>query len=79
MPSNSPESAPVAENLPERTGAQIIVDTLVDLGVEAMFGYTGGVVLPLLDWLYEAPIRFFVPRHEQGGCHIADVYARASG
>jgi acetolactate synthase-1/2/3 large subunit len=79
MPSNSPDSAPVAESLPERTGAQIIVDTLVDLGVEVMFGYTGGVVLPLFDRLYDAPIRFFVPRHEQGGCHMADAYARASG
>ena len=77
MPSNSPDSAPVAENLPERTGAQIVVDTLVDLGVEAMFGYTGGVVLPLFDRLYDAPIRFFVPRHEQGGCHMADEIGRA--
>jgi acetolactate synthase-1/2/3 large subunit len=44
-----------------------------------MFGYTGGVVLPLFDRLYDAPIRFIVPRHEQGGCHMADGYARASG
>jgi acetolactate synthase-1/2/3 large subunit len=79
MPSNSRDSAPIAESLPERTGAQIVVDTLVDLGVDVMFGYTGGVVLPLFDRLYDAPIRFFVPRHEQGGCHMADAYARASG
>ncbi len=79
MPSNSRDSAPAAESLPERTGAQIIVDTLLDLGVEVMFGYTGGVVLPLFDRLYDAPIRFIVPRHEQGGCHMADAYARASG
>jgi len=62
-----------------RTGAQIIVDTLIDLGVDTMFGYTGGVVLPLFDKLYDAPINFIVPRHEQGGCHMADAYARASG
>jgi len=62
-----------------KTGAQIVVDTLVDLGVETMFGYTGGVVLPLFDRLYDAPIRFIIPRHEQGGCHMADAYARASG
>jgi acetolactate synthase-1/2/3 large subunit len=62
-----------------RTGAQIIVDTLIDLGVDTMFGYTGGVVLPLFDRLYDAPINFIVPRHEQGGCHMADAYARASG
>jgi len=47
--------------------------------VDTMFGYTGGVVLPLFDRLYDAPINFIVPRHEQGGCHMADAYARASG
>ena len=44
-----------------------------------MFGYIGGVVLPLFDKLYDAPINFIIPRHEQGGCHMADAYARASG
>jgi acetolactate synthase-1/2/3 large subunit len=44
-----------------------------------MFGYPGGVVLPLFDRLYDAPINFIIPRHEQGGCHMADGYARASG
>jgi acetolactate synthase-1/2/3 large subunit len=63
----------------ERTGAQIIVDTLVELGADTVFGYLGGVVLPLFDKLYDAPIRVIVPRHEQGGCHMADGYARASG
>ena len=62
-----------------KTGAQIIVDTLIEQGVDTMFGYTGGVVLPLFDRLYDAPIRFINPRHEQGGCHMADAYARASG
>jgi acetolactate synthase-1/2/3 large subunit len=62
-----------------KTGAQILVDTLVEHGVELLFGYTGGVVLPLFDTLYDSPIRLIVPRHEQGGCHMADGYARASG
>ncbi|MCH8120611.1 MAG: biosynthetic-type acetolactate synthase large subunit [Planctomycetes bacterium] len=62
-----------------KTGAQIIVDTLLEQGVDTMFGYTGGVVLPLFDRLYDAPINFVIPRHEQGGCHMADAYARASG
>ena len=62
-----------------KAGAQIIVDTLIEQGVETMFGYTGGVVLPLFDRLYDAPINFVIPRHEQGGCHMADAYARASG
>ena len=81
MPSQSQPSAPAAETTPAtiKTGAQIVVDTLVELGVDTMFGYTGGVVLPLFDRLYDAPIRFIIPRHEQGGCHMADAYARASG
>ena len=60
-------------------GAQIIVDTLLEEGADTVFGYPGGVVLPLFDKLYDAPIHFIVPRHEQGGCHMADGYARASG
>jgi len=80
MPSESQPSAPTVEAPATiKTGAQIVVDTLVELGVETMFGYTGGVVLPLFDRLYDAPIRFIIPRHEQGGCHMADAYARASG
>ncbi len=62
-----------------KAGAQIVVDTLIEQDVDTMFGYTGGVVLPLFDRLYDAPIHFIVPRHEQGGCHMADAYARASG
>jgi len=77
MPAKPETPAPAAETV--KTGAQIIVDTLLDLGVDTMFGYVGGVVLPLFDKLFDAPIRFIVPRHEQGGCHMADAYARASG
>jgi acetolactate synthase-1/2/3 large subunit len=62
-----------------KTGAQIVIDTLIEQGVETMFGYPGGVVLPLFDKFYDAPFNFIVPRHEQGGCHMADGYARASG
>ncbi|MHC4754093.1 MAG: thiamine pyrophosphate-binding protein, partial [Planctomycetota bacterium] len=79
MSSKSSSSARSAEKSPIKAGAQIIVDTLIDQGVDTMFGYSGGVVLPLFDRLYDAPIRFIVPRHEQGGCHMADAYARASG
>jgi acetolactate synthase-1/2/3 large subunit len=80
MSSKSQTPVPAAEAAAiVKTGAQIVVDTLVDLGVETMFGYTGGVVLPLFDRLYDAPIRLIIPRHEQGGCHMADAYARASG
>jgi acetolactate synthase-1/2/3 large subunit len=62
-----------------KAGAQITVDTLIEQGVDTMFGYPGGVALPLFDRLYDAPINFIIPRHEQGGCHMADGYARASG
>ena len=73
------KSKPCTSKSTVKTGAQIIVDTLIGEGVDTMFGYTGGVVLPLFDKLYDAPINFVVPRHEQGGCHMADAYARASG
>ncbi|OQY07318.1 MAG: acetolactate synthase, large subunit, biosynthetic type [Planctomycetales bacterium 4572_13] len=62
-----------------KPGSQVIVDMLIEQGVEVIFGYLGGVVLPLFDKLYDAPIKFIIPRHEQGGCHMADAYARATG
>jgi len=62
-----------------KPGSQIIVDTLIEQGVDTMFGYLGGVILPFFDKLYDAPIRFINPRHEQGGTHMADGYARATG
>ncbi|AQQ70627.1 Acetolactate synthase large subunit [Limihaloglobus sulfuriphilus] len=62
-----------------KTGAQIIVDILQEQGVETVFGYLGGVVLPLFDKIYDAKFNFIIPRHEQGGCHMADAYARATG
>jgi acetolactate synthase-1/2/3 large subunit len=79
MKTKSRASARSAGQSSIKAGAQIIVDTLIEQGVETMFGYTGGVVLPLFDRLYDAPINFIIPRHEQGGCHMADAYARASG
>jgi len=79
MKAKSRSSADSAGKSNLKAGAQIIVDTLIEQGVDTMFGYTGGVVLPLFDKLYDAPINFIIPRHEQGGCHMADAYARASG
>jgi len=75
--SSTPEQASPKKT--RKPGSQIIVDTLIEQGVEVMFGYLGGVVLPLFDKLYDAPIKFIIPRHEQGGCHMADAYARATG
>ena len=62
-----------------KPGSEVIVDMLVEHDVEVMFGYLGGVVLPLFDKLYDANIKFIIPRHEQGGCHMADGYSRATG
>jgi acetolactate synthase I/II/III large subunit len=79
MPDHSlSPAAPAARSIP-KTGAQIIVDALLSHGVQTVFGYTGASVIPLFDRLYETPIRVVVPVHEQGGCHMADAYARASG
>jgi len=79
MKTKSRDSTKSTQKSTIKTGAQIVVDTLIEHGVDTMFGYTGGVVLPLFDRLYDAPINVIVPRHEQGGCHMADAYARASG
>ncbi|MEL7667934.1 MAG: biosynthetic-type acetolactate synthase large subunit [Actinomycetota bacterium] len=62
------------------TGAQAMVRLLQKEGVEVVFGYPGGVVLPLFDALYEAEgIRVILTRHEQGATHAADAYARVTG
>jgi len=61
------------------TGAQILIESLKREGVEVMFGYPGGAVLPIFDKLYDADLRFILTRHEQGAAHAADGYARATG
>ncbi|MRS11771.1 MAG: biosynthetic-type acetolactate synthase large subunit [Actinobacteria bacterium] len=62
------------------TGAQAIVKSLQAEGVEVVFGYPGGVVLPLFDALYDTEgIRVILTRHEQGAAHAADAYARVTG
>lgn len=80
MNNSTPQNNSITpSSLPVKLGSEIVVETLIEQGVETMFGYLGGVVLPLFDKLYDAPINFIIPRHEQGGCHMADGYARASG
>ncbi|MGR3319197.1 MAG: biosynthetic-type acetolactate synthase large subunit [Candidatus Anammoxibacter sp.] len=63
----------------ERTGSQIFIDTLINEGVEYVFGIPGGVLIPLFDALYESPLKFILTRHEQGAGHAADGFARATG
>ena len=62
------------------TGAQIICESLVREGVEVIFGFPGGALLPLYDTLPQYPqLRHILVRHEQGAAHAADGYARATG
>ena len=62
-----------------RTGADILIQALLDHGVDCIFALPGGAVLTLFDKLYDAPIRTILVRHEQGAGHMADGYARATG
>ena len=62
------------------TGAQIVCRTLVDAGVDVIFGYPGGAIMPFYHALPEYPqLRHVLVRHEQAAAHAADGYARASG
>lgn len=62
------------------TGCQILIQALLDQGVDTIFGYPGGVLLGVYDELYKKPeLRHILVRHEQGGTHMADGYARATG
>ena len=61
------------------TGGEILIESLKREGVEVIFGIPGGALLPILDKLYDAPIRFILTRHEQAAAHAADGYARATG
>ncbi|MGE3771679.1 MAG: thiamine pyrophosphate-binding protein, partial [Gammaproteobacteria bacterium] len=61
-------------------GAEIFVRSLIDEGVEFVFGYPGGAVLHIYDELYKQDtLKHILVRHEQGATHAADGYARATG
>ena len=61
------------------TGAQILCETLERLGVQHVFGYPGGAILPVYDAIGKSKLHHILVRHEQGATHMADGYARASG
>ena len=61
------------------TGAQLLLEALEKEGVEVIFGYPGGAVLPLYDALYDCEIPHILTRHEQGAIHAAEGYARITG
>src|SRR5512137_2485122 len=63
-----------------RIGADVVCEALLRQGVDVLFGYPGGVILPLYDVFGDYPeLRTVLVRHEQGAAHAADGYARATG
>ncbi|MBV1897517.1 MAG: acetolactate synthase 3 large subunit, partial [Rhodobacteraceae bacterium] len=64
----------------EMTGAQMVIQSLRDQGVDTVFGYPGGAVLPIYDEIFQQnEIRHILVRHEQGAVHAAEGYARSTG
>ncbi|WP_226386256.1 biosynthetic-type acetolactate synthase large subunit [Staphylococcus sp. Marseille-Q1834] len=61
------------------SGSELLVETLLHEGVDFIFGYPGGAVLPLYDTFYDGKIKHILARHEQGATHAAEGYARVSG
>ncbi|PWN05694.1 biosynthetic-type acetolactate synthase large subunit [Rhodohalobacter mucosus] len=81
VPSFEPvEQASVLPDSGTDNGAGILIKTLADLGVDTIFGYPGGAVLPVYDTLFDNhDLKHILIRHEQAGAHAADGYARATG
>ena len=80
FPSTMSSPAQTGADRVARTGAKSLLDTLVALGVDTIFGYPGGAVLPVYDALHgEHRIRHILVRHEQAAVHAAEGYARSTG
>ena len=63
-----------------KTGSDLVLETLRDLGIDTIFGYPGGAVLPFYDAIYNFKgIRHILGRHEQGCLHEAEGYAKSTG
>ncbi|MEM7768119.1 MAG: acetolactate synthase 3 large subunit [Pseudomonadota bacterium] len=80
-PAKASQTKPTTTSAPEAlTGAGIVIEVLKAQGVEVLFGYPGGAVLPIYDALFSEPsIRHILVRHEQGAGHAAEGYARSTG
>src|SRR2546427_2622579 len=64
----------------EMTGAEMVIEALADQGIEHLFGYPGGAVLPIYDALFQQQkVQHILVRHEQGAVHAAEGYARSTG
>jgi acetolactate synthase-1/2/3 large subunit len=85
MTASTTKSAPQQTAAREMTGAEIVVQALIDQGVSTLFGYPGGAVLPIYDALFQDNerhgdrLRHILVRHEQGATHAAEGYARSTG
>src|SRR5579871_4564526 len=80
--SNHAHSSTQAQEPPtieQKTGSQILCEALEQEGVEIMFGYPGGAIMPFYDALTSSSLRHILVRHEQAAAHAADGYARATG
>ena len=67
-------------SLKRMNGAEIVIQSLIDQGVEVVFGYPGGAVLPIYDAIFQqSNVRHVLVRHEQGAVHMAEGYARSTG
>ncbi|NPA16542.1 MAG: biosynthetic-type acetolactate synthase large subunit [Aquificae bacterium] len=65
--------------MPKKRGADIVIDVLLEEGVDTVFGLPGGAIMEVYDALFDAPLRNILARHEQAAAHMADGYARATG
>ncbi|MCF7914975.1 MAG: biosynthetic-type acetolactate synthase large subunit [Spirochaetaceae bacterium] len=63
----------------KKTGAQVLVESIQNHGVEYIFGLPGGAAIPIFDALVDSPVELVLTRHEQGAAHMADGFARATG
>ncbi len=64
----------------QMTGAEMVIEALVDQGVKHIFGYPGGAALPIYDAMFQQDkVQHILVRHEQGATHMAEGYARSTG
>src|SRR5690606_23592765 len=74
------EAATISAGQREMTGAEMVVQAMIDHGVEHLFGYPGGAVLPIYDELFQQDkVQHILVSHEQGAGHAAEGYARTTG
>jgi acetolactate synthase-1/2/3 large subunit len=76
---SDPTGSPGKRSFLGLSGAQVFEQMLREEGVEILFGFPGGAVIPIFDVLYDSDLKFVLSRHEQGAAHMADGYARSTG